>query len=272
VPRNQLGSEAHDKRYPMRVRAESRRNERLIYGKWPVLEALRSGARVSQVIVAGEITHATGLHDILVAASSRQIEPRSMPRAELDVLTSGGAHQGVAAILEPPTFLEPDAILERARVKHEAPLVIALDSVQDPRNAGSLLRTAEITGTHGVVVQERRSAGFGPGLEKSSAGALAYLAVALVTNLDRSLRWFQDQGLWIMGLDASGTERYDQVDYARPLVIVVGNEGSGLRRLTRERCDVLVTIPMRGRLASLNVATAGSLVLYEAWRQRGFLP
>jgi len=247
-------------------------SERLVYGRRPVMESLRSGSHCRELFVvdADGREPPRELADMLSFASQRHIPTTVVARGALDAMTRGGVHQGVAARLAPLEFLEPADLLNAARARHEVPLLLALDTVQDPQNVGTLLRTADIVGAHGTIFPERRSAGLGIGVEKSSAGALAHVPLCQVTNLVRTLVWLKQQGLWVVGMDDGAPNRYDQIDLTRPVAVVVGGEGDGLRRLVREQCDELVHIPMRGHVESLNVGVAGSLMLYEVWRARGF--
>jgi len=244
--------------------------DRLVYGRRPVIEALRAGVHPRRLLVADQAASAADGDELLELAQRFGVPVVPSPRERLDTLTNHGVHQGIVALLPPLRFAEPEELLARARDRREAPLLLGFDSVHDPQNVGTLLRTAEVAGAHGAIVPERRSAGLGSGVEKSSAGALAHLALCQVTNLVRTLGWFKEQGVWVVGLDAAATTRYDLIDLTRPVLIVVGSEGDGLRRLVRETCDDLVRIPMRGNVESLNVGVAGSLMLYEAWCARGF--
>ncbi|MBF6589549.1 MAG: 23S rRNA (guanosine(2251)-2'-O)-methyltransferase RlmB, partial [Ktedonobacterales bacterium] len=152
----------------------------------------------------------------------------------------------------------------------EPPLVVVLDAIQDVQNLGSLIRTAEVVGAHGVIIPEHRAAGLTPAVDKTSAGAVEFLPVARVTNITRAMEDLKKQGLWCIGLDGDAKTTYDQADLKGPIALVVGNEAKGISRLARQHCDVLIRLPMRGHVASLNAAVAGSVALYEIWRQRGW--
>ena len=193
----------------------------------------------------------------------------SVSRAELNRLGGPLTHQGVAAQVSAYPYADLDDALGRAEERGEAPFLLALDSVQDPQNVGSLLRTAEAVGVHGVIVPERRAAGVTPAVSRASAGAVEHLLVAQVTNLVRALEELKGRGVWVVGVeDVPTAEDYRRVDLNMPLVLVVGGEGPGMRRLVLETCDLVVRIPMRGRVGSLNVSVAGSIVLYQAWNVR----
>lgn len=238
----------------------------LIYGRHPVLEALRAGEDVQRLLVAKGTQTGGPLADILSAARERRIRIDWVDRRELDRV--GGVHQGVAAELRPFAYADVDDILAHAQAQGEPPLILALDAVQDVHNLGSLIRTADAVGAHGVILPERRAAGVTPAVRKASAGAVAHLPIAQVTNLTRALESLKTQGVWVVGLDMAGQQPFDGYDWRGPAALVVGSEGKGLGRLVAETCDVLVNLPMRGHVDSLNAAVAGSIVLYHAWRSR----
>jgi 23S rRNA (guanosine2251-2'-O)-methyltransferase len=238
-----------------------------IWGRYPVLEALRSRRRVHRILVA------QGPQDAALTQVVDQarrvgvaIEPR--PRRDLDQIARGANHQGVVALAAPRTYAELDDIFARAEALGEPPLIVVLDAIQDVQNLGSLIRTAEAVGAHGVVIPEHRAAGLTPAVDKTSAGAVELLPVARVTNISKVLDDLKKRGLWCIGLDGDAETDFYRANLTGPIALVVGNEGKGLSRLVREHCDTLVRIPMRGRVRSLNAAVAGSIALYEIWRQR----
>lgn len=238
-----------------------------VYGRWPVLEALRAG-HVERVYVARETRAAPVLREIHEAARAANVPVQAVPRAELDRLLAHRNHQGVAAMQRRHAYADLDAITAIADAAAEPGLILALDGVQDPGNVGSLLRGADGAGVHGVVLPLHRAAGITPAVARASAGAVEHLAIAQETNLTRVLERLKKGGYWVVGLDQGGEVRYDQLDAARPLVVVVGGEGKGLTRLVRDTCDVTVYLPMRGHIDSLNAAVAGAILLYEIRRQR----
>jgi 23S rRNA (guanosine2251-2'-O)-methyltransferase len=241
----------------------------LVYGRRPVLEALRSGRSVRTLWLAEGMREAPVISTIVQAAQDMGIPTVGVPRRRLDELTDGAHHQGVVAEAAALATVELDDLLAAARRRREPPLLVALDRLEDPQNLGSLIRSAEAAGAHGLVLPAHRSAGLTPAVERASAGATEHLPVADVVNLTRALRELKSAGLWVIGLDAAAEQRHDQADLTVPLVLVVGGEGRGLSRLVAEQCDLLVRLPMAGRVASLNAAVAGAIVLYEAVRQRG---
>jgi len=240
-----------------------------IWGRYPVLEALRSRRRVHRVLVAqGPRDPAlTQIHD---QARRVGVIVETVSRRRLDDLSKGANHQGVLAMTAPREYAELDDILARAKDLGEEPLVVVLDAIQDVQNLGSLIRTAEAVGAHGVVIPEHRAAGLTPAVDKTSAGAVEFLPVARVTNLTRTLDDLKRQGLLCIGLDGDADITYDQANLKGPIALVVGNKGKGISRLARQHCDQLIKLPMRGHIGSLNAAVAGSVALYEIMRQRGW--
>ena len=191
-----------------------------------------------------------------------------LDRRALDRIADTDRHQNVAAEVVEFDYAEVDDLLVLARERGELPLLLALDSLQDPQNLGTLIRTAEAVGAHGVILPRHRAAGITTAVERSSAGAVEHLPVAEVANLNRAADDLKKQGVWIIGLDAEAEQTYDKIDPDMPLCLVVGSEGKGISRLLREKCDLLVKLPMRGQVGSLNAAVAGSIVLYDTWRRR----
>ncbi|OUN00714.1 MAG: 23S rRNA (guanosine(2251)-2'-O)-methyltransferase RlmB [Firmicutes bacterium ZCTH02-B6] len=242
-------------------------SEGLIAGRNPVREALLAGRPVERLLVA----HGAGgapLADIVRLAAERGIAVQYVDRRRLDRLAEGQVHQGVVAVAAPKAYVPVEEILARAAARGEPPLVLLLDEVQDPHNLGSLLRSADGAGAHGVVVPKRRSAGLTMTVARTSAGAVEYVPVAQVSNLVHTIRTLKERGLWVVGADMAGEQDLWDADLTGPLAVVVGGEDKGLGRLVREACDFLVRIPMRGRVNSLNAGVAGALVLFEIARQR----
>lgn len=237
----------------------------IIYGRNPVLEALRSNQPIDRILLARGIKATGPVAEILKRAHAQNIAVEWVDRTELNSLAH--SHQGVIARVPAFRYSTVDEMLALAQRRNERPLLLVLDRVQDVHNLGSLIRTAEAVGAHGLIIPERRAAGVTSAVYKSSAGAVTHLLVARVTNLVRTLKQLKGEGLWIVGLDMTGDQDYDALDWAMPTAIVVGSEGHGLGRLVRETCDFLVRLPMRGKIDSLNAAVAGSIVLYTAWRR-----
>jgi 23S rRNA (guanosine2251-2'-O)-methyltransferase len=234
----------------------------IIYGINPVLEALRAG-RVESIRLSqrGDARSA----EILDAARQAGVGIKRVDASELDRASNGGVHQGVVALArDQETLGVPDLVTSASG----APLLVVLDSIEDPHNVGAILRTVDAAGASGVVRQERHAAPLGGATAKASAGAVSHVKIANVVNVARALEELKESGVWTVGLAGDAEKRYDQLDYTLPTAFVVGAEGTGLRRLVRERCDWLVSIPMKGHVQSLNVSVATAVVLFEAVRQR----
>ncbi len=241
----------------------------ILYGRNAVLESLRAGRRKPYKVMLAEGVRQTDIvGQIVFLAEQAGVSVNRTERRNLDRLGKVH-HQGVALETSAYPYSALDDILALAQSHDEAPLLLLLDLLQDPQNAGSLLRTAEAVGAHGVVVQRRRAVGITPAVVHASAGAVEYLLTAQVTNLVNAIGRLKAHDVWVVGLEAvRDAQLYHEADLTGPLALVVGSEGQGLRQLVRERCDFLVGLPMQGKVTSLNAAVAGSIVLYEAWRQR----
>jgi 23S rRNA (guanosine2251-2'-O)-methyltransferase len=234
----------------------------LVYGINPVLEALRA-RRVTSLRVS---EHAGGrVREVVTAAERLGVPVRRVASAELERVARGGVHQGVAADLADTA---PVGIADLVAGTSGAPLIVVLDGVEDPHNLGAILRSVDAAGAAGVVRQTRRAAPLGGAAAKASAGAVSHVKIAEVVNIARALEELKAAGVWTVGLAPDAGTRYDQLDLTLPTAIVVGAEGSGLRRLVRERCDWLASIPLRGSVQSLNVSVAAGIALFEAVRQR----
>jgi 23S rRNA (guanosine2251-2'-O)-methyltransferase len=242
-----------------------------LYGVIPVLEALRAGRRTIEHITIVEGARHERLRDLLDLARAVRVPVRRAPRIELERSLGHVTHQGVVARIAAAHYADAEELLEElaARVGTEQPpLVLGLDGIEDPRNLGAVLRTAECAGVHGVFTPERRAVGLTETVAKTAAGALEYVRVARVTNLSRLIEELKDREIWVVGTTADAQRDYTEWDWTLPTAIFLGSEGTGLHRLVRERCDTLVRIPVLGHLESLNVAVAAGVVLYEALRQR----
>ena len=234
----------------------------LIYGINPVLEALRAG-RVKELRVS---ERARGrIREVLQVAARGHVPVRHVPPGELDRATKGAVHQGVIADATEGASL---AIEDLVREAEGPPLIVVLDSIEDPHNVGAILRTADAAGVSGVVRQSRHAAALGGAAAKASAGAVAHVKIAEVVNIARALETLKALGVWTVGLAGDAPRSYDEVDLTLPTALVVGAESTGLRRLVRERCDWLASIPMHGRVQSLNVSVALGIAVFEAVRQR----
>lgn len=235
----------------------------VIYGINPVVEALRTG-RVNEVWIAER--HTGRLAEVVEAARRAGVSMRSATAGELERRARGGVHQGVVATVEEPrAYGVADLVASAA----SAPLLVVLDGIEDPHNVGAILRTVDAAGGDGVIRQSRHAAPLGGAAAKAAAGAVGHVKVAEVVNIARAIDELKEAGVWTVGLAGDSPKRYDDIDLTVPTAFVLGAEGSGLRRLVRERCDWLVSIPMRGHVGSLNVSVAAGVALFEAVRQRG---
>ena len=254
-------------RRPARKDAEA--SVEWVYGRNPVVEALRAGVPAAALHVAEGTERDARLREALLLAVETGVSVLEVPRTELDRVTAGGSHQGVALQIPPYEYAHPDDLLTRAYAANEVPLIVALDGVTDPRNLGAITRSAAAFGAHGVVVPERRTASMSASAWKTSAGAAARIPVARAGNLNRALKSYKDAGLMVIGLDMNGAIDLPAFDAAtEPLVLVIGSEGKGLARLVRENCDLIVSIPMTSATESLNAGIAAGITLYEIARHR----
>jgi 23S rRNA (guanosine2251-2'-O)-methyltransferase len=241
----------------------------LICGINPVLEALGAGTRHFDRLLVVKGLRNRRISEAVSRAGHLGIPMRFEARETLDRMAAGVPHQGVIAVVSAKPLLGLDALLTEARTPA---LLLVLDGVEDPRNLGAVLRSAEAAGADGVVLPERHSVGLSETVNRASAGALEHVRVARVGNVAQALETMKARGLWVVGFDANGHERWDAVDYRGPVALVVGGEGRGIRRLVRERCDHLVSLPLFGHVGSLNVSVAAGVALYEVVRQRGAIP
>ena len=239
----------------------------IIEGRNAVIEALRAGTAIDKIYLARGETDAT-LGHIASTARSKGVVVVEADRRKLDGMSVTHAHQGVIALAAVRDYASVEDILEAARAKGEAPLIVVCDELSDPHNLGAVIRTAECAGAHGVIIPKRRSAGLTAVVAKTSAGAVAHMPVARVPNLPTLLEQLKKQGVWIFGTAAGAPTSLYQADLKGPAAIVIGSEGDGMGRLVSEHCDFLVSIPMRGKLNSLNASAAAAILLYEAVRQR----
>lgn len=246
--------------------AGSDRDTDLVYGLHAVREALRSGSRPLLRLL---LTRQDGqFADIAYLAKAARVPVHLEPRQALDRLVPYGKHQGAVGVVAAKRYAEVADILQVAQKRGKPPLLVILDGLEDPHNVGAILRTAEAAGAHGVFIPERRAVGLTGTVAKTSAGALDHLQVGCVTNLSRLIETLQAHGVWIYALDPLAEKPYTKIDLRGPIALVVGSEGKGIRRGVLDKCDERITIPMQGRIASLNVSAAAAIMLFEAVRQR----
>lgn len=236
-----------------------------IYGVLPVLEALRAGSRRIDRIVVADGVRSDRLRELLEAARRADVPVRREPRVTLDRITRNANHQGVVAVTSAASYADAGDLL--AQVSPET-IFVLLDGVEDPHNLGAIIRTAEGAGVSALIVPERRSVHLTGVVAKTSAGAIEHLPVARVTNLASFIEELKKRNVWVVGVESSGRMNYTEFDYRGAIALVFGGEGHGLHRLVRERCDVVVRVPMRGKVTSLNVSVATGVVLFEALRRR----
>jgi 23S rRNA (guanosine2251-2'-O)-methyltransferase len=246
---------------------EHEEQEEWIAGKHPVLEALRAGREINKIWVADGAQKSL-TQPILTEAKKLGIIVQFADKRKLDAMVSGIPHQGVVAQAAAYRYFEVDELIQRARDRGEEPFLLLLDEIEDPHNLGSILRTAECTGVHGVIIPKRRSASLTATVSKTSAGAVEYVAVARVTNLAQTIDRLKEQGIWVAGTDVNDAGEVYRANFNMPLAVVIGNEGKGIGRLIREKCDFLVKLPMQGKLNSLNASVAAGVLMYEVVRQR----
>jgi len=247
--------------------AEDHNIEGLIAGKHPVLEALRSGRELNKIWIAeGAQKNATS--SIIAEAKKQGVILQVVDKRKLDQLAPGLNHQGIVAQAAAADYVGLEDLLEIPGQRGETPFFIILDEIEDPHNLGSILRTAECTGVHGVIIPKRRSVGLTATVLKTSAGAAEHVPVSRVTNLAQSIERLKEQGIWVVGADVAASADVYKQSFDMPLALVIGNEAKGIGRLIKEKCDFLVKLPMAGQLNSLNASVAAGVLMYEVLRQR----
>lgn len=237
-------------------------------GRNPVMEALKSDRPINKIVVSKGDKEGS-IRQLIALAREKGIVVQETDRSNLDKISLTHAHQGVIAYVAIKDYVEVDDILEAAASKGEPPFIIILDGITDPQNLGSILRTADAVGAHGVIIPKRRAAGLNSVVSKASAGAVEYVPVARVTNIAQTIEYLKKNNIWVIGTDQSGREAFYEADLKGAVALVVGSEGEGMGKLVTEKCDMVVNIPMKGKISSLNAAVAGAIVMYEISRQRG---
>ncbi|GGA88460.1 23S rRNA (guanosine(2251)-2'-O)-methyltransferase RlmB [Ornithinibacillus halotolerans] len=241
-------------------------DQELIIGKNPVLEALKSGRSVNKVLISDQL-NSNAQSKIFQLSKSAGTIVQKVPKSKLEQITNGN-HQGVVAYVASYQYASLDDLFSRANARNEEPFFIILDELEDPHNLGSILRTADATGAHGVIIPKRRSVGLTATVAKTAAGALEHIPVVRVTNIANTIDELKKNNVWVVGTEAEATEDFRRLDGAIPIAVVIGNEGKGMSRLVREKCDWTVSLPMKGQVSSLNASVACSLLLYEVYRKR----
>ena len=240
-----------------------------IEGRNSVLELLGSGNDINKLYIQKGEKHGS-IYKILQIARNNKVVTVEVEKNKLDMMSKTHNHQGVIAIVPPFKYCEVDDILEDAKNKNEVPLILILDGIEDPHNLGSIIRSAETAGLHGIIIPKRRSATVNSTVNKVSAGAVQYMKIARVSNLNETIKFLKENDIWICGTDIDTNVEYTNQDFKMPLAIVIGSEGSGMSRLVKENCDFLVKIPMKGKITSLNASVSAGIIMYEVLRQRNF--
>lgn len=243
-------------------------DENIIYGRNAVMEALKGEREIDKILVQKGEKEGSVIK-IISLAKSKAVVVQEVEKAKLDELTAREKHQGVLAYVAAHEYVAVEDILEEAKEKGEVPFVLILDNIQDPHNLGAIIRTAHNAGVHGIIIPKRRAVGLTGTVAKASAGALEYMKVAKVSNIVQTIRELKEKGLWIACADMDGRTLYEE-NLTGPIGIVVGSEGEGVSKLTKENCDYIVSVPMYGKVTSLNASVAASLMVYEVVRQRNF--
>lgn len=238
-----------------------------IEGRNSVLELLESNRDINKIYVSRGEKHGS-INKILAIAKEKRIVTVEVDKSKLDAMSQTENHQGVIAIVPPFEYCEVDDILESAKQKNEQEFILILDGIEDPHNLGSIIRTAETAGVHGIIIPKRRAASVNSTVNKVSAGAVEHMKIARVNNINETIKYLKENGIWICGTDMDTNTEYYKQDFTGPIAIVIGSEGFGMSRLVKENCDFLVKIPMKGKITSLNASVSAGIVIYEALKQR----
>lgn len=241
-------------------------SEEFIIGRNPVLEALKSDRDINKIWIA-EGSQKGSMGQIIELAKEKKVLTQIVPKKKIDGM-GVGIHQGVVAAVAAYQYAELDDLFALAEKRNEAPFFLILDELEDPHNLGSIMRTADAAGAHGIIIPKRRAVGLTATVAKASTGAIEYIPVARVTNLARTIEELKERGLWIVGTDAKGSDDYRTLDGAMSIGIIIGSEGKGMSRILKEKCDFLIHMPMVGKVTSLNASVAASLLMYEVYRKR----
>ncbi|MCQ9210142.1 23S rRNA (guanosine(2251)-2'-O)-methyltransferase RlmB [Granulicatella seriolae] len=271
--KNKTHSRKNKESYPKKekinisAQIDSGENPDFIYGKHAVMAALEKNTRINKLFVQDALS-GPEITTILALAKEHKIQVQNVPKTKLNDLTDNGVHQGVVLSIAPFEYAELEDLFDIANKKEEQPFFILLDGIEDPFNLGSILRTADATGVHGIIIPKRRSAALTATVAKASTGAIEYVPVVRVTNLTQTIEELKARGVWVFGTDMAGTN-FGQWDATGPIAVVIGNEGKGLSRLVKDSVDEILTIPMTGHVQSLNAGVAAALIMYKAFENRG---
>lgn len=238
----------------------------IIAGRNPVMEAIRSGREIDRLLVAHGQTGGS-VQAIIAKCAERKILIKEVSSSKLDYMTGGANHQGVAVIIAEQEYCEVSDILALAEERGEKPFIIICDEIEDPHNLGAIIRTAEAAGVHGIIISKRRSASLNVTVAKSACGALEYMKVARVTNIANTIDELKEKGIWVFGADMDGDD-YSKTDFDCPCALVIGNEGRGIGQLVEKKCDAIVSLPMLGKINSLNASVAAGILMYAVVKSR----
>ena len=238
-----------------------------IEGRNAVLEYLESGKDINKILITKGEKHGS-INKIIAIAKERKIIISELERSKLNQIAQTENNQGVIAIVPPYDYCEVEDILEVAKKRQEEAFILILDGIEDPHNLGSIIRTAETAGVHGIIIPKRRACGVNSTVSKVSAGAVQHMKIARVNNINETIKFLKQNDIWICGTDGQAKTYYFQQDFKMPIAIVIGSEGYGMSRLVKENCDFLVKIPMKGKVTSLNASVSTGIIVYEAVKQR----
>ena len=241
--------------------------EDLIEGRNAVIEALKSDRTIEYILIAkGDLVGSISV--VLALAKEKGIVTKEVDRRKLDEMSQTSSHQGVMAVVTPYKYFGLNDIFKYAEERGEKPFIIILDEIEDPHNFGSIIRTAEVCGAHGIIIPKRRNVGATPTVYKTSAGAIEHVKIAKVTNINATIEEIKERGVWVYGADMEAENYIFDTDFTGAVALVIGSEGKGISKLTKEKCDVLVKIPMVGKITSLNASVAGGIIMYEIMKQK----
>lgn len=238
-----------------------------IEGRNSVIELLESGRDINKIFISEGEKHGS-ISKIIAMAKERKIIITEISKAKLNQMAQTENNQGVIAIVPPFSYCEVEDILQVAKNKNESPFILILDGIEDPHNLGSIIRTAETAGVHGIIIPKRRAVAVNSTVNKVSAGAVEHMKIARVNNINETIKYLKENDIWIYGTDMEATQYYNEEDYKGAVAIVIGSEGFGMNRLVKENCDFLIKIPMKGKITSLNASVSAGIVMYEVVRQR----
>jgi 23S rRNA (guanosine2251-2'-O)-methyltransferase len=240
----------------------------IIEGRNPVIEALRAGRPITKILLDRNVKNHGAVIHILDLAMAKNVNIEYVDKQQIDQQSTSGASQGVIALAQAREYMSLEDLFMISKEKEEPPLYLVLDGIEDPHNFGAILRTAEATGIHGVIIRERRAVGLTPAVIKASAGAAEYIPVVMVNNISQAILYLKKNNVWVIGIDMTGKTDYSKIDYRLPTAVVIGGEGKGISELVCKRCDTIASIPMKGKIGSLNASVAAAVVMYEALKQR----